>query len=77
MFWLVDRSCFRRCSMDLRTANETVPQIKEQRTSEAGRRGGSYCPSDQSVLEVFGDLLMTGPTLTNVNDFRAILIETR
>jgi len=22
-----------------------------------------------------GDLLMTGPTLTNVNDFRAVLIE--
>ena len=24
-----------------------------------------------------GDLLMTGPTLTNVNDFRAVLIEKR
>jgi glycerate 2-kinase len=24
-----------------------------------------------------GDLLVTGPTLTNVNDFRAVLIEKR
>ena len=24
-----------------------------------------------------GDLLMTGPTLTNVNDFRAVLVEKR
>ena len=26
-------------------------------------------------FEALGDLVMTGPTLTNVNDFRAILIE--
>jgi hydroxypyruvate reductase len=28
-----------------------------------------------SLFEVLGDLVVTGPTLTNVNDFRAILIE--
>ncbi len=28
-----------------------------------------------SLFEALGDLLITGPTLTNVNDFRAILIE--
>jgi hypothetical protein len=33
---------------------------------------------DLTVLhDDIGDLLMTGPTLTNVNDFRAILIEAR
>ncbi|TRZ92386.1 MAG: DUF4147 domain-containing protein, partial [Rhodocyclaceae bacterium] len=29
-----------------------------------------------SVFEILGDLVVTGPTRTNVNDFRAILIET-
>ncbi len=28
-----------------------------------------------SVFETLGDLVVTGPTLTNVNDFRAILID--
>ncbi|MCZ6447653.1 MAG: hypothetical protein O6831_05375, partial [Alphaproteobacteria bacterium] len=28
-----------------------------------------------SFFEKLGDLVMTGPTLTNVNDFRAVLIE--
>ncbi len=28
-----------------------------------------------SLFEKLGDLVMTGPTLTNVNDFRAVLIE--
>ena len=28
-----------------------------------------------SVFEAIGDLLVTGPTLTNVNDFRAILVQ--
>ena len=27
-----------------------------------------------SFFKLLGDLLMTGPTLTNVNDFRAILV---
>ena len=27
------------------------------------------------LFEALGDLVMTGPTLTNVNDFRAILLE--
>jgi glycerate-2-kinase len=27
------------------------------------------------VFEALGDRLVTGPTLTNVNDFRAILVE--
>jgi hydroxypyruvate reductase len=30
-----------------------------------------------SFFEALGDLVVTGPTLTNVNDFRAILIERR
>ncbi len=28
-----------------------------------------------AFFEALGDLIMTGPTLTNVNDFRAILVE--
>ena len=28
-----------------------------------------------SFFKAIGDLLMTGPTLTNVNDFRAVLVE--
>jgi glycerate-2-kinase len=28
-----------------------------------------------TIFKAIGDLLMTGPTLTNVNDFRAVLIE--
>ncbi len=28
-----------------------------------------------SFFKAIGDLLVTGPTLTNVNDFRAILID--
>ena len=35
--------------------------------------------ADNDSLDLFfegiADLLMTGPTLTNVNDFRAVLIE--
>jgi hydroxypyruvate reductase len=30
-----------------------------------------------SFFNAIGDLLVTGPTLTNVNDFRAVLIEKR
>jgi glycerate 2-kinase len=30
----------------------------------------AYC-----FFEATGDLVMTGPTLTNVNDFRAIVID--
>ena len=29
----------------------------------------------ERFFEAIGDLLVTGPTLTNVNDFRAVLIE--
>jgi hydroxypyruvate reductase len=28
-----------------------------------------------SAFEAVGDLVVTGPTLTNVNDFRAVLID--
>ena len=28
-----------------------------------------------SLFQALGDLVVTGPTLTNVNDFRAILVE--
>jgi hydroxypyruvate reductase len=27
-----------------------------------------------SLFQALGDLVMTGPTLTNVNDFRALLV---
>ena len=30
-----------------------------------------------TFFKAIGDLLVTGPTLTNVNDFRAVLIEKR
>ena len=30
-----------------------------------------------TFFKAIGDLLVTGPTLTNVNDFRAVLVEKR
>lgn len=33
-----------------------------------GRQGSS------SLFERIGDLVLTGPTLTNVNDFRAVMV---
>ena len=36
----------------------------------------SLAPNDgHGFFEALGDQLVTGPTLTNVNDFRAILIQ--
>lgn len=32
-------------------------------------------PGDHSFFQTLGDSVATGPTLTNVNDFRAILID--
>ena len=32
------------------------------------------CIRDSALFEALGDAVVTGPTLTNVNDFRAILV---
>jgi hydroxypyruvate reductase len=40
--------------------------------------GEVYCFADNDghgFFQALGDSLVTGPTLTNVNDFRAILID--
>ena len=34
-----------------------------------------YPPAALTKLKALGDSVVTGPTLTNVNDFRAILID--
>jgi hydroxypyruvate reductase len=38
--------------------------------------GGTYLANNDAytLFSALGDLIITGPTLTNVNDFRAILI---
>ena len=44
--------------------------------ARAGRRGHVLADNDgYGFFKGLGDLVVTGPTLTNVNDFRAILIE--
>lgn len=47
------------------------------RASEAGIDADAMLRGNDSysLFEQTGDLVMTGPTLTNVNDFRAILVE--
>ena len=41
----------------------------------AGAAADAFARNDAySLFAVIGDLVMTGPTRTNVNDFRAILI---
>ena len=39
--------------------------------------GGFYAcrTGEQSIFAATGDLLLTGPTLTNVNDIRVILVD--
>jgi hydroxypyruvate reductase len=46
------------------------------RIAAAGLDAGARLDDNDSwtVFERLGDLVVTGPTLTNVNDFRAILI---
>jgi hydroxypyruvate reductase len=46
------------------------------RAREAGldARGMLRAHDSYSLFSALGDLVVTGPTLTNVNDFRAILI---
>lgn len=48
-----------------------------ERARAAGLDAGSYLENNDSYsfFEALGDLLVTGPTYTNVNDFRAILID--
>ncbi len=47
------------------------------RGREAGMKALDYLENNDGYgfFEKLGDLLMTGPTLTNVNDFRVILVE--
>jgi hydroxypyruvate reductase len=46
------------------------------RAAAAGLDAAAYLAANNAYLffEALGDLIVTGPTLTNVNDFRAILI---
>jgi hydroxypyruvate reductase len=46
------------------------------RASALGMDGGTYLANNDAytLFSALGDLIITGPTLTNVNDFRAILI---
>ncbi len=46
------------------------------RARDAGLDAGAYLDGNDaySFFEALGDLVVTGPTLTNVNDFRAILV---
>lgn len=48
-----------------------------RRIAEFGMDAGRYLDSNDaySVFATLGDLIVTGPTRTNVNDFRAILIK--
>jgi len=47
------------------------------RAQDAGMDAKAYLAGNDaySFFQGIGDLVMTGPTLTNVNDFRAIVIE--
>ena len=47
------------------------------RAADAGLSPNAYLANNDgySLFEALGDLVITGPTLTNVNDFRAVLIE--
>jgi len=46
------------------------------RAAHAGLRIGGYLDRNDAYgyFEALGDLVVTGPTNTNVNDFRAILV---
>ncbi|HEC90158.1 MAG TPA: glycerate kinase, partial [Alphaproteobacteria bacterium] len=46
------------------------------RAKSLGLDGAAFLDANDSYgfFEALGDLVMTGPTLTNVNDFRAILV---
>ncbi len=48
-----------------------------ERAGGSGIDAGAYLSDNDgyTFFQQLGDLIMTGPTLTNVNDFRAILIE--
>ncbi len=45
--------------------------------SASGRRSASPTTTPIRCFRPLGDLVVTGPTLTNVNDFRAILVSGR
>jgi glycerate-2-kinase len=49
-----------------------VPWVSRATSASAWRR---VVPGDHSFFQVLGDAVVTGPSLTNVNDFRAIMIE--
>jgi len=66
------------------TAAKTMQERFSPLTA-ATRRGRRYHVKDaargqrrlQRIRSALNDLVMTGPTLTNVNDFRAILLQKR
>jgi hydroxypyruvate reductase len=58
-------------------AGAFVDETTLERARARGLDPADYLARNDStgLFEALGDLLVTGPTLTNVNDFRAILIE--
>ena len=57
-------------------AGAIVTPTTLQRAREMGMDPARYLADNNAYLffKALGDLIVTGPTLTNVNDFRAILI---
>ncbi len=58
-------------------AGATVHPDTLARALEKGLEAGDFLARNDaySYFEAIGDLVMTGPTRTNVNDFRAVLVE--
>ena len=52
---------------------DTLARAAKRRPQRQGHARRQRSPGRSSTR--IGDLLVTGPTLTNVNDFRAVLIE--
>jgi hypothetical protein len=56
----------------IHAARKRVPWVSHATSASAWRR---VVPGDHSFFQALGDLEVTGPTLTNVNDFGAILVD--
>ena len=55
-------------------APDTLARGRAAGEDAAARLGGLAANDAYGFFAALGDLVMTGPTLTNVNDFRAILV---
>ncbi|WP_338662119.1 glycerate kinase [Pararoseomonas sp. SCSIO 73927] len=61
-------------AMDSAGALITPDTLARSRTSGTDPIAALHAHRSQDVFQALGDLITTGPTLTNVNDFRAIII---